>query len=343
VRWVWSVRAREAGQGTPEYAGVLGVVALVVAALVLTTPGVGATVSGGIRRAVCLIVAEGGCGDTATAAPGAEVGADAGPGDAVQAERDFDAEALLQGFIAGAWNEITGFIDLFKSLWSFVSDSEYRRQLGEVVQAFMDDPMGFARQILAALWEPIQAALDGGETEYAVGLGLAAVVFAVIGGKGLNRLGELSRMIETMPREFDFRAHDWEQEGGRDDHDPGVPYALEGGLSNVGPGTRFSNARTIENMAPGMELRGAFNVQTRDFVAAPARDEDAAAALNEVSFGQTSYNFGFRMRLQSDESLLVDWGSPLNAGFADNMVPAYARSIILQEIELATGRIARSH
>jgi hypothetical protein len=241
MNWVWRARQREVGQGSPEYVGVLGVVALIVAAVILVNPGMRESLVRSYQRVVCSITLQG-CeldgGDPAEeTVPGgiptevADPGGDPGdPGDGDQDDGGIDFGALLRGFLAGAWDEITGVVDLIKSIWSFITDSEFRRQLQSVVDAFIADPIGFARQIIEGLWAPIQAALESGETEEAIGRGLAALVFAVFGPKGANKLGNVTEILGDIDPNVVRRSTP-----GSDDNDSNGPNCPTGGLDPAAP------------------------------------------------------------------------------------------------------------
>jgi hypothetical protein len=234
MRWVWNARGREDGAVGPEYVGVVVVVALLIGALLLTNPGVQESVATSFRNSVCAVLDQGcqvaldddggdnddgdndgnggdndggdgdggGGGDPADPAPNdGGGGGDGGGGDDGGGGGDGVTEFLgdiLRGFAAQIWDEITGIRDVLASIWNYFTDSDYRRQINAVIEAFIDDPIGFGRQIIAGLWGQLQSLLQDGLSGETVGRGIALALLAALGYSGIRATSTLSRVINRL-------------------------------------------------------------------------------------------------------------------------------------------------
>jgi hypothetical protein len=232
--WVWRARRDEGGALSPEYVGVVVLVAALVTAILLTNPGVSESVAGGFRNAVCTVIGEG-CqvaatdgapdqppdggdtddGDGSGAPPdgeGEDAPADDGQDEPAPAEEDegFDIVEIARYFglellsmVTGLWDLVT---QLASSAWRLATDSDYRNQLLEVGRAILDDPLGFLQTLIAGIIEPLQTALEEGLTNEVIGRTLAQGVLAALGLGGARVTSQLSRVVSRLDNDVLRRA-----------------------------------------------------------------------------------------------------------------------------------------
>lgn len=189
------------GQTSTEYLGIVVVAALVIAALVAGAPGIGESVRSGIGCAIEAIGGGGGgCGGGP--APGAP-GAPASPSPADAPEEDDG------NFFTGAWE---GVKDVGGELWDTTravgrhvnvfdleATGEQWQRTFETAEQVVTHPWESTKAIASSFWDPIAESYEHGGLDEALGRGLVTGAGAVVGGKGLTKLGRAGRVADAAP------------------------------------------------------------------------------------------------------------------------------------------------
>jgi hypothetical protein len=216
VRWIRQLQRTQSGQTSAEYAGVLAIVAAIVAGLLFLQPGMAEATRQAARNAVCTIF--GGCDpDTPpVAAQPASAEEEEDPPreeeDPPPQEEERDEGGWLSrnlgefgSFLEGAGSQIK---DEAVGLWdtgvwiyrSASGDPDQMVENGRMWEAIRDDPGAAASSIWHGIWDPIAEEWNNGREGAAFGRGAVAVLGTVFGGKGLNRLRNLRPDLDDIAR-----------------------------------------------------------------------------------------------------------------------------------------------
>jgi Flp pilus assembly pilin Flp len=221
MRWV----RNERGQTAAEYLGVAVIVAILVGALVATTPGFGSTISSGLQALVCRI-GGGGCGGGGLEGLGsdsgsafADAGSDGGGGNAIT---DFLSGAgdvagsvvggavdFGAGVVDGTGELIGGVLDagtggvgfIYRSTAAYIFDRDaFDRQwsdTGDFFSYVWNNPGEFGSGVLDALVEPFRSRFEDGLTAREAGELVPEIVTSIFAVGKLGKLGKLGRAAEN--------------------------------------------------------------------------------------------------------------------------------------------------
>jgi Flp pilus assembly pilin Flp len=208
MRWV----RNESGQTAAEYLGVVVVVAIVVGALVATTPGFGSTISSGLQALVCRI-GGGGCGGGGLEGVGSDGGNPvsdffSGAGDVagsvVGGAVDFGAGVVSgTGELAGGlWDAGTGGVGLIsRSTAAYIFDREaFDQQWSDTSDFFSyvwNNPGEFGSNVVDALIEPFTSRFEDGLTAREAGELVPEILATIIPVGKAGKLGKLGRAAEN--------------------------------------------------------------------------------------------------------------------------------------------------
>jgi Flp pilus assembly pilin Flp len=222
MKWV----RNERGQTAAEYLGVVVVIAIVVGALVATTPGFGSAISSGLDALVCRI-GGGGCGGggfegvgSASGSASADAGTDDGgggnpisdffsgagdvAGSVVGGAVDFGAGVVSgTGELAGGlWDAGTGAAGLaYRSTAAYIFDREaFDRQwsdTGDFFSYVWNNPGEFGGNVVDALIEPFTSRFEGGLSAREAGELVPEILATIIPIGKAGKLGRLGRAAEN--------------------------------------------------------------------------------------------------------------------------------------------------
>ena len=223
MKWV----RNERGQTAAEYLGVAVIVAILVGALVATTPGFGAAISSGLDALVCRI-GGGGCGGGGFAELGTDSGsafAEAGTeddggggnpisdffsgagdvaGSVVGGAVDFGGGVITGtgDLIGGVWDAGTGGVGfIYRSSAAYIFDREaFDRQwsdTGDFFSYVWDNPGEFGGSVLDAFIEPFRSRFEDGLTAREAGELVPEIVTSIFAVGKVGKLGKLGRAAEN--------------------------------------------------------------------------------------------------------------------------------------------------
>ena len=224
MRWV----RNERGQTAAEYLGVVVIVAIVVGALVATTPGFGSAISSGLDALVCRI-GGGGCGGggaasgvgsdsgSATAAAGTEEeggggnaftdflsGAGDVAGSFIGGAVDFGG-GVVSGtgeLVGGVWDAGTALGGLaYRSTAAYIFDREAFDQqwsdTGDFFSYVWNNPGEFGSNVLDAVIEPFTSRFEDGLTAREAGELVPEILAVIFPAGKAGKLGRLGRAAEN--------------------------------------------------------------------------------------------------------------------------------------------------
>jgi len=216
----------ERGQTAAEYLGVVVIVAILVGALVATTPGFGTAISSGLEALVCRI-GGGGCGGGGLEGVGSDSGsafADAGSdddgggnpisdffsgagdvaGSVVGGAVDFGTGVISgTGELAGGlWDAGTGGVGLiYRSTAAYIFDREAFDQqwsdTGDFFSYVWNNPGEFGSNVLDALIEPFTSRFEDGLTAREAGELVPEILATIFPVGKAGKLGRLGRAAEN--------------------------------------------------------------------------------------------------------------------------------------------------
>jgi len=213
----------EEGQSAVEWLGAIVAAAVVIGILLAAAPGIGQTITSKVGAAIAAL--DGGDGDASPAGGRpAQGGQSDGPrspqAGSPQAGSEGDGEGPPQAgsegqdqdegnLFTGAWQ---GVKDVGGELWQTTkgvgrhvnvfdpsATADQWRQTAATAKDAITHPWQTTKSVATSFWDPIAESYEQGGWDAAIGRGLVSGAGAVIGGKGLTKLGKAGNATPNAP------------------------------------------------------------------------------------------------------------------------------------------------